>query len=77
YKAMEIAREMLARGSRQTRLESFKLGASLGQCCGGLNVLLFEPMGEPVAQNPQIGSGHVGRSLVPLMASLPCRVRSI
>ncbi|AKT31492.1 xanthine dehydrogenase accessory protein XdhC [Pseudomonas syringae pv. actinidiae] len=77
YKAMEIAREMLASGTRQTRLERFNLGASLGQCCGGVNVLLFEPMGEPVAHIAVFGAGHVGRALVPLLASLPCRVRWI
>ncbi|MBX8520937.1 xanthine dehydrogenase accessory protein XdhC [Pseudomonas cichorii] len=77
YKAMEIAREMLASGSQQTRLERFNLGASLGQCCGGVNVLLFEPMGQPQAQIAVFGAGHVGRALVPLLASLPCRVRWI
>ncbi len=77
YKAMAIAREMLASGTRHTRLERFNLGASLGQCCGGVNVLLFEPMGEPVAQIAVFGAGHVGRALVPLLASLPCRVRWI
>jgi xanthine dehydrogenase accessory factor len=77
YKAMTIAREMLASGSRQTRLERFSLGASLGQCCGGVNVLLFEPMGQPQAHIAVFGAGHVGRALVPLLASLPCRVRWI
>ncbi|OCR21875.1 molybdenum cofactor sulfurylase [Pseudomonas syringae] len=77
YKAMEIAREMLASGSQNTRLERFSLGASLGQCCGGVNVLLFEPMGQPQAHIAVFGAGHVGRALVPLLASLPCRVRWI
>jgi xanthine dehydrogenase accessory factor len=77
YKAMEIAREMLASRSQNTRLERFSLGASLGQCCGGVNVLLFEPMGQPQAQIAVFGAGHVGRALVPLLASLPCRVRWI
>jgi len=77
YKAMEIAREMLASRSQNTRLERFSLGASLGQCCGGVNVLLFEPMGLPQAQIAVFGAGHVGRALVPLLASLPCRVRWI
>ncbi|WP_050507498.1 xanthine dehydrogenase accessory protein XdhC [Pseudomonas syringae] len=77
YKAMEIAREMLASRSRHTRLERFSLGASLGQCCGGVNVLLFEPMGQPQAQIAVFGAGHVGRALAPLLASLPCRVRWI
>ena len=77
FKAMEIARDMLASGSQQTRLERFSLGASLGQCCGGVNVLLFEPMGQPQAQISVFGAGHVGRALVPLLATLPCRVRWI
>ena len=77
HKAMQIAREMLAERSQDTRLERFSLGASLGQCCGGATVLLFEPMGQPQAQIAVFGAGHVGRALVPLLASLPCRVRWI
>ncbi|WP_339490533.1 xanthine dehydrogenase accessory protein XdhC [Pseudomonas sp. EL_65y_Pfl2_R95] len=75
YKAMEMAREMLESGTQSTRLERFNLGASLGQCCGGATVLLFEPMGRPQAQIVVFGAGHVGRALVPLLASLPCKVR--
>jgi xanthine dehydrogenase accessory factor len=77
YKAMEIAREMLENRSRETRLERFSLGASLGQCCGGAAILLFEPMGQPQAQIAVFGAGHVGRALVPLLAALPCKVRWI
>lgn len=77
YKAMQMAREMLASRSQDTRLERFSLGASLGQCCGGATVLLFEPMGQPQAQIAVFGAGHVGRALVPLLASLPCKVRWI
>ena len=40
-------------------------------------MLLFEPMGQPQAQIAVFGAGHVGRALVPLLASLPCRVRWI
>lgn len=77
YKAMAIAREMLASGGQAPRLERFSLGASLGQCCGGVNVLLFEPMGQPQAQIAVFGAGHVARALVPLLAGLPCHVRWI
>lgn len=77
YKAMELAREMLAKRSQDTRLERFSLGASLGQCCGGATVLLFEPMGQPQAHIAVFGAGHVGRALVPLLASLPCKVHWI
>ncbi|WP_263262983.1 xanthine dehydrogenase accessory protein XdhC [Pseudomonas sp. RIT-PI-S] len=75
FKALGIARELLADGSRQSRLERFSLGASLGQCCGGAAVVLFEPLGQPQAHITVFGAGHVGRALVPLLASLPCRVR--
>lgn len=74
FKAMQIAREMLASQTRETRLERFSLGASLGQCCGGATLLLFEPMGRPQARIAVFGAGHVGRALVPLLAGLPCRV---
>ncbi len=77
FKAMELAREMLSSRSQDTRLERFSLGASLGQCCGGATVLLFEPMGQPQAQIAVFGAGHVGLALVPLLASLPCKVRWI
>jgi xanthine dehydrogenase accessory factor len=75
FKALAIARELLASGERQSRLERFSLGASLGQCCGGAAVVLFEPLGQPQAHVTVFGAGHVGRALVPLLASLPCRVR--
>lgn len=48
HKALEIAREMIA--ARRTacavapQLERFPLGPSLGQCCGGVVWLLFEPV---------------------------------
>ncbi|MWV17847.1 xanthine dehydrogenase accessory protein XdhC [Pseudomonas sp. L-22-4S-12] len=77
YKALQIAREMLEAGAQQPRLERFALGASLGQCCGGATVLLFEPIGRAQARIALFGAGHVGRALVPLLASLPCKVRWI
>lgn len=75
FKALEIARRLLAEGTLQPHLERFSLGASLGQCCGGATVLLFEPLGQAQARITVFGAGHVGRALVPLLASLPCQVR--
>lgn len=43
FKAIEIARGLLA-GEDTAALHRFPLGASLGQCCGGLANLLFEPV---------------------------------
>jgi len=45
HKALEIARGMIAAGrASQVHLERFPLGPSLGQCCGGVVWLLFEPV---------------------------------
>lgn len=44
-RAIEIARAMLAASAAAPRLERFTLGASLGQCCGGVMVLAFERIG--------------------------------
>ncbi|AMB87680.1 molybdenum cofactor sulfurylase [Pseudomonas agarici] len=77
YKATQIARDLLASGQQTTHLQRFSLGASLGQCCGGVAVLLFEPLGQVQAEIAVFGAGHVGRALVPLLANLPCRVRWI
>ncbi len=43
HKAIGIARDLLAARGPQA-LHRFALGASLGQCCGGLVQLLFEPV---------------------------------
>ncbi|MBU2965314.1 xanthine dehydrogenase accessory protein XdhC [Amphritea sp. 2_MG-2023] len=74
YKAIKIARQMLQQKQNQPRLERFSLGASLGQCCGGATTLLFEPVNTDTVQIVVFGAGHVGRALVSILASLPCRV---
>jgi len=51
FQACKIARDQLANSSSQ-QLKRFPLGAGLGQCCGGLVNLLFEPM---VGVNDWIG----------------------
>lgn len=43
FKAIGIARQMLA-ARDDAQLRVFPLGATLGQCCGGLVQLLFEPV---------------------------------
>jgi xanthine dehydrogenase accessory factor len=77
HKATQIARQMLSDNQRQPRTESFSLGASLGQCCGGAHTLLFEPIGGEQLHIALFGAGHIGRALVPILATLPCRVRWI
>ena len=48
-RAVEIAKTMLATGATQAKLERFALGPSLGQCCGGVVWLAFEPVGDHLA----------------------------
>jgi len=43
HQAIAIARDLLVRGAGGA-LRRFPLGASLGQCCGGLVNLLFDPV---------------------------------
>ncbi|EPA9109856.1 xanthine dehydrogenase accessory protein XdhC [Serratia liquefaciens] len=75
FQALAIAREMLQQAAPQLRLERFPLAARLGQCCGGTTSVLFEPMISPRPQIALFGAGHVGRALVNILATLPCRVR--
>ena len=50
HKAIAIARDQLAaRSASDMPLRRFPLGASLGQCCGGIVNLLFEPIAPGVA----------------------------
>ncbi|APR87145.1 Xanthine and CO dehydrogenases maturation factor, XdhC/CoxF family protein [Minicystis rosea] len=55
------------------RLETFRLGASLGMCCGGSADILIEPI-EPPLHVLVVGAGHVGVFTAPLLASLVFRV---
>ncbi|WP_437314228.1 XdhC family protein [Sorangium sp. So ce385] len=55
------------------KLETFRLGPSLGMCCGGSVEVLIEPM-LPAVHVLVIGAGHVGAFAAPLLASLGFRV---
>jgi xanthine dehydrogenase accessory factor len=55
------------------RVETFRLGPSLGMCCGGQVEILVEPLVPPVSVFV-VGAGHIGTHLAPLLASLGFRV---
>ncbi len=74
HKAIKQARQRLAAHCSSVQLESFALGASLGQCCGGTIQLLFEPINPPALHIALFGAGHVAKALVPLLGNLPCQV---
>lgn len=57
FSAIGIARDMLAATlTSSVDLRRFPLGASLGQCCGGLVNLLFEPIGADAEWVATLGS---------------------
>ncbi len=69
FKAIDIARNMLANGAGRLHTERFALGATLGQCCGGAVELWFERFDAEVRTPLWIfGAGHVGRALVQVLA---------
>jgi xanthine dehydrogenase accessory factor len=75
HRALRQARVLLVADSPAQHLENYPLGEKLGQCCGGSVSLLFEafvPQRMPVLV---FGAGHVGRALVPILATLPLCVR--
>lgn len=74
YQCIAMARDMLAGRAALPHTERFNLGARLGQCCGGMTTVLFEPLIQPQPQIVVFGAGHVGRALVSLLATLPCRI---
>ena len=79
-KAITSARAMLAGGVAQRSEQSFALGPSLGQCCGGALTLAFAPLDAaalarwpappPLFHLQLHGAGHVGRAIATLLATL-------
>jgi xanthine dehydrogenase accessory factor len=82
--AIALARERLASGDAAPMDRRYALGPTLGQCCGGALTLRFAPLDAPALQawpsEPTrftlqlYGAGHVGRAIVRLLETLPCRV---
>jgi len=64
WKATEIARNLLSGADVET-LQRFPLGASLGQCCGGMAQLLFEPVTKRAAWIDELSNAE---SLAPNVA---------
>jgi xanthine dehydrogenase accessory factor len=54
-------------------IETFRLGASLGMCCGGSVDILVEPL-EPLIHALVVGAGHVGVFTAPLLSTVGFRV---
>lgn len=73
----------------QVQVQRVALGPGLGQCCGGVVELAFEPLSAPLAEAAErrltgaerhvalFGGGHVGRAIVHVLGTLPLAVRWI
>lgn len=89
WDAARRARDGLASGAVQPWEHREALGPSLGQCCGGVVELRFEPVDSTQAAALRVrltpaltplalfGGGHVGQALVRALAPLPFAVRWI
>lgn len=92
WQAIDLARKALAEAAQAgkplaTWQQTFALGPTLGQCCGGVVELAFEPLTENLLQAwtlpaPRFhlelhGAGHVGQAIVKLLADIDCTVRWI
>lgn len=86
YDALQAARDLLLAADPRPFTRRYPLGPSLGQCCGGVVQLAFEPvgvadaaaLGERLAQGGTpvalFGGGHVGRAIARLAEGLPVRL---
>ncbi|MFM8769938.1 MAG: xanthine dehydrogenase accessory protein XdhC [Rubrivivax sp.] len=88
HSAIALARQCLKDGAVDTPFtRRFALGPSLGQCCGGMVELSFEPLQGPLNETLRVrlrprgtpvalfGGGHVGQALVRVLQTLPFEVR--
>jgi xanthine dehydrogenase accessory factor len=86
--AIAQARSMLAdRGARAPQEREIALGPTLGQCCGGVLRLRWQPLSGALmsawpAPGPHFhlqlyGAGHVGRAIVRLLAGIDCHAQWI
>ncbi|MCL9775339.1 xanthine dehydrogenase accessory protein XdhC [Vibrio methylphosphonaticus] len=72
--ATKMAREMLDSSEQALKVERFNLGARLGQCCGGMATLSFEPIGTAQRHLVVFGAGHVAKALIHIVATLPFHI---
>lgn len=66
---LEALGNLLSSAETEPRLQTFKLGAELGMCCGGRVDILLEPLAASIPCFV-VGAGHVATALGPLLARL-------
>jgi len=88
FEAIDEARAVL-QGAAVPPVRRYPLGPSLGQCCGGVVHLVYEPvsaadvpalqarLGAELTPVALFGGGHVGQALIQMLGNLPFSVRWI
>jgi xanthine dehydrogenase accessory factor len=74
HKVIKFANDLLLAGETCQRLAEIDLGIHLDQCCGGGTNILFECFAETKVNIILFGAGHVGKALLPVLATLPCQI---
>ncbi len=74
HKIVKFANKLLLEDECCQLLEHFDLGIHLDQCCGGGTNVLFECFAETRVKLILFGAGHVGKALLPILATLPCQI---
>lgn len=77
FKVIKQARQLINQDKNCQIIENFQLDASLGQCCGGAAVVMFEVFRCEHLQLDIYGAGHVSQALISILAQLPLRIRWI
>ncbi len=91
WQAIALARQALQEGPQgrpgPAWQQTFALGPTLGQCCGGVVVLRFEPLTQEslaawAVPKPRFrldlhGAGHVGQAIVRLLSEIDVSMRWI
>jgi xanthine dehydrogenase accessory factor len=85
--AIEQARALLAQRATAPIEREIALGPTLGQCCGGVLRLRWQPLSaatigvwplpQPLFHLQLYGAGHVGRAIARLLEGIDCRVQWI
>ncbi|MBW7874460.1 MAG: xanthine dehydrogenase accessory protein XdhC [Candidatus Cloacimonetes bacterium] len=70
YQVILQSRQRIEKRQHGSIIVSFQLGASLGQCCGGVVEVLLESWLPNVAPVVIFGAGHIGRALVRILEPL-------
>ena len=69
WEASQLALQMLREKQKQ-KIQTYHLGASLGQCCGGKVLVLLEGFFFEKKLIAIFGAGHIAKALIPILITV-------